>query len=77
MRQDLMEILNGLRPEVDFENAEDLISAGILDSFDIVSLIGEINDTFDVEVDFEDMTPENFNSVDAMEKLIIRLQEED
>lgn len=77
MRQDLMEILNGLRPEVDFENADDLISAGILDSFDIVSLIGEINDTFDVEVDFEDMTPENFNSVDAMEKLIIRLQEEE
>ncbi|MDO4275485.1 MAG: phosphopantetheine-binding protein [Eubacteriales bacterium] len=77
MREELMEILGELRPEVDFASEVRLIDDGILDSFDLVSLIGEINDSFDVEVSFDDIEPENFNSVDAMLKLIQKLQEED
>ena len=76
MREDLMDILKELRPEVDFENETKLIDEGILDSFDLVSLLGEINDAFDVEVGFEDIEPANFNSVDAMLKLIQKLSEE-
>lgn len=72
-----MEILAELRPEVNFASEVHLIDDGILDSFDLVSLIGEINDSFDVEVSFDDIEPENFNSVDAMLKLIQKLQEED
>lgn len=77
MREELMEILTELRPEVDFATETQLIDDGILDSFDLVSLIGEINDSFDVEISFDDIEPENFNSVDAMEKLIQKLQGEE
>lgn len=77
MREELMEILTELRPEVDFASETQLIDDGILDSFDLVSLIGELNDTFDVEISFDDIEPENFNSVDAMEKLLQKLQGEE
>lgn len=77
MKEELMEILTELRPEVDFASETQLIDDVILDSFDLVSLIGEINDSFDVEISFDDIEPENFNSVDAMEKLIRKLQGEE
>ncbi len=76
MREKLMNILQELRPELDFEKEDKLIEDGILDSFDLVSLIGEMNDQFDIEVDFDDIEPENFNSVSAMEKLIQKLKED-
>ena len=72
----LMEILKELRQDVDFETEKALIDNAILDSFDIVSLIGELNDAFGVEIEFEDMEPENFNSAEDMYKLIQRLQQE-
>lgn len=76
MREKLMNILQELRPELDFEKEDKLIENGVLDSFDLVSLIGEMNDQFDIEVDFDDIEPENFNSVSAMEKLIQKLKED-
>ena len=77
MRDELLEILNELRPEINFEVETQLIDDEVLDSFDMVSLIGEINDNFEVEVSFDDIDAENFNSVDAMLRLIQRLQEEE
>ncbi len=74
--EQFMDILKELRPDVDFENEKALMDDGILDSFDIVSLIGEINDAFDVEIPFEDMDPENFNSAEAIWQLIQRLKQE-
>lgn len=74
--EELMKILKELRPEVDFENEDKLIDNGILDSFDLVALVGEINDTFDVEVEFEDMESENFNSAKAIYAMIQRLEDE-
>lgn len=76
MEDKLMDILTELRPELDFEAETRLIDDGVLDSFDLVSLIGEINDQFDIEIDFDDIEPENFNSVSAMLELIERLKEE-
>ena len=76
MKDELMEILTEIRPDVDFENETSLIDDGILDSMDIVSLVGELDDAFDVTVGVENLLPENFNSVDAMVKLIERLQNE-
>lgn len=72
-----MAILEELRPDVDFAAQKALIDEGILDSFDIVSLVGELNDSFDIEINVEDLLPENFNSVDAMLDLIKKLLEED
>ncbi len=76
MKDELMEILTEIRPDVDFENETALIDDGVLDSMDIVSLVGELDDAFDVTVGVENLLPENFNSVDAMVKLIERLQDE-
>lgn len=76
MREELMEILERIRPDLEFENEDKLIDDGILDSFDLVSLIGEINETFDIEVSFDDIEPENFNSVEAMLELLQRLEDE-
>ena len=72
----LMEILEETRPDVDFETATTLIDDQILDSFDIISIVGEVNDAYDVEINADDLLPENFNSADAILALIIRLQEE-
>lgn len=72
----LLAILNELRPDVDFENETSLIDGGILDSFDIVSLVGELNDNYDVEINVNDLVPENFNSAENMLTLIKKLEEE-
>lgn len=73
MKEQLMEILKDLRPEVDFESEIALITDGILDSFDIVSLVAQINSEFDITIGVEELEPENFDSVDAMLALITEL----
>ena len=73
--EQLLEILQGIRPDVDFENETALIDDGILDSLDIVTLITEINDTFDVSIPAEEIVPENFNSAAALMELINKLDE--
>ena len=71
MRDTILEILEELRPDVDFEKETKLIDDKILESFDIVSLVSELTDEFDITI-----RPENFNSVDAIEKLVKELVEE-
>lgn len=73
---ELLMILSDLHPDVDFETEESLIDDMILDSFDIVSLITEINDKFDVTITAKDIIPENFNSAQALYELIQRLEDE-
>ena len=74
--EELMEILQDLHPDVDFETEEHLVDDKSLDSFDIVSLIAEINENFDIAVTAKDILPENFNSARALYALIQRLEEE-
>lgn len=71
-----MEILEELRPDVDFENEKQLITDGILESFDIVALVGELSDAFDIELHVEDLVPDNFNSIEEMMELIEKLRDE-
>ena len=75
--EELLKILNELHPDVDFETEEALIGDGILDSLDIVSLISEIGETFDVTITAKDIIPDNFNSAKAIWALIQRLEDED
>jgi acyl carrier protein len=70
----LLKILNGIRPDVDFENEKKLMDDGILDSFDVVSIISELDDEFDVRVRVTELSPENFNSVETIYKMIKRIQ---
>ena len=76
MKEQLLQILESAHPDVDYESQTRLIDDGILDSFDIIMVVTDIKDTFDVEITVENLQPENFNSVDAMMALITRLQEE-
>ncbi|HBY32508.1 MAG TPA: acyl carrier protein [Clostridiales bacterium] len=74
---ELIAILKDIHPDVDYEQATNLIDGKILDSFDIISLVSEINDKFDVVVSAEYMIPENFNSARALWELIQKLQDEE
>lgn len=71
----LLEILNDIQPDVDYENCTTLIEDGLLDSFAILSIVGELEDEFDISMTPMEIIPENFNSVEAMWKMIQRLQE--
>ena len=73
--EQLIEILKELHPDVDFYTAEGLIDDGILDSLDMVTLVTEINDRFDVSIPAEEIIPENFNSAAALFELIEKLDE--
>jgi acyl carrier protein len=71
--EELLNILEELHPDVDFETTEGLIDDQILDSFDIVTLVAEIDANFDVAIPAEELVPENFNSAQAIYALIQRL----
>ena len=68
-----MRILSELSSDFDFETEDALIDGGMLDSFDIVTLVAEIDDTFGIEIPAEALIPENFNSAKAIFALIQRL----
>ena len=74
--KEIIGILSDLHPDIDFGIEKNLIEKKILDSFDIVTLIAEINDTFDVAISAEEITPENFNSAQNIWALVERLMEE-
>ncbi len=72
----LIEILEDLQPEVDYEKTEDLIDGRYLDSLTILSLVSEIEDEFDVEIPTVEIVPANFNSAKKIWALIEKLKEE-
>lgn len=70
----LMQILNEIRPDIDFEKEEELITENFLDSFDVVALVEKISKEFDVEIQPKELVPDNFNSAKAMMIMIDRLK---
>ena len=74
--EQLMEILTALKPEIDFETETALIDEGLLDSFDMISLIAELEEAFAVEIPAEEILPENFNSAKEIWNLVERTKEE-
>lgn len=70
----LTELLIQLRPGVDFEKEEDLVSAGVMDSITIVELITVLEENFGVEITMEEFVPENFKSVRTIQEMIDRLK---
>ena len=69
----IIAILQDLHPAADFAGETALVDSGLLDSFDIITLVNELNETFGVEIGLEHLEPENFNSVAAMAGLLKRL----
>lgn len=73
--EELLEVLEGIKPEVDFENEKALVDDEILDSFDIIAILHEINSAFEVEITVADLMPENFNSLEDIWNLIQKAKE--
>lgn len=73
--EELMEILEDICPDVDFEKETALIDDKILSSFDILSIISEISDAFNVTLTPAEIIPENFNSAQALWKMICDLRQ--
>lgn len=74
--EELLNLLKDLHDDIDFETCTTLIDDSILDSVDIVTLVAEIDAEFGVAVPVEELTPENFNSAEAIYEMICRLEDE-
>ncbi|EKB49124.1 phosphopantetheine-binding protein [Cecembia lonarensis] len=68
----ILKILSDVRPDIDFESETLLVEGGLLDSFDIVSIISELNDAYEINIRVHDLKPENFNSLSAIQALVER-----
>ncbi|MEG1510059.1 MAG: phosphopantetheine-binding protein [Clostridia bacterium] len=73
----IIKILSEIDPSIDFANETHLISGKLITSLEIMQLVAELSDAFDVEITPLDILPENFESVSAIKKMIDRLIEED
>ena len=76
MLEEIIDVLKEVHPEVDYTTEDMLIDKRIFDSFDVVNVVGELMDAFDVEITAEHMVPENFNSAQSILTLIETLSEE-
>ncbi len=74
--EELLVVLEDIRPDVDFPNEKKLIDGKVLDSFDIIAVVNGLNQAFDIEIDIDDLEPENFNTIEAMWELVQQLQDE-
>ena len=74
MKEQVLAILKGVRQDVYFEKETKLIDDSILDSFDIISIVSDLNDEFDVDITADELEPENFNTLDAIVELVKSLQ---
>lgn len=75
--EELLDILNEINPDIDYETETNLIDGKCLDSLSILTLITEICDTFDIEIGPKWMKNENFNSAKAMWNMIQAIQDEE
>lgn len=69
-RKQMLEILTSVCPGINFETETSLVDDEILESLDLVTIVSEMMDVFDIELNVEDLLPENFNSLDAMVQLV-------
>ncbi len=73
--EELLELLERVRPGVDFENEKFLVDGAVLNSFDVVMIIGELNEHYDIDISVDDILPENFNSAEAIYALVEDMQD--
>lgn len=76
IKNKILQILEDMQPDIDFEKEKNLVTNCILDSFDLISLVSELNDEFDIEITAKDFIEENFNELDTLVDMVERLQEE-
>lgn len=76
IKESILDILQELHEDIDFEKEEKLVDDKILDSFDLVTLVAELGEEFDVEITAKEFVAENFNSVERLTNMIVRLIDE-
>ena len=76
IKEEILDILQELHADVDFEAERAMVDDKILDSFDLVTLVTELGDSFDVDITAKDFIAENFNDVDSLTEMIARLMDE-
>jgi len=74
--EELIEVLKGVREDVDFEGCDRLVDDGVLESLDIVLIIAALTEHYDIEISAAEVVPENFNSAASLLKMVERLSEE-
>ena len=74
MKDQVLEILEDINPDVDYETETALVDNGVLDSFELVSLVSELNNAFDINITVVDFVPDNFNTFSAIVALVERLK---
>ena len=72
-KEQILAILKKVKPTKNLENVTDIIEGGYIDSFELMSLIANLNETFHIEISLEDLVPDNFNSVEAIAQMVNRL----
>ena len=72
----ILKILKSIRDDIDFENEKNLIDGGILDSFDVISIVAELGEIYDITITADDIEPENFNSAGAILAFVERKMDE-
>lgn len=70
MREEILEILAGICPDVDFEKEKELIDGGVIDSFAVIQIVTELMEHFDIFIDADDIEPENLNSLDNICEMV-------
>lgn len=73
--EELLELLERVRPGVDFENEKYLVDGAVLNSFDVVMIIGELNEHYDIDISADEILPENFDSAEAILALVEDMQD--
>lgn len=66
MKERILKLLEGIQPDIDFENETALIDDSLLESFDVIQIVTSLMDEFDISIDADDIEPENLNSLDAI-----------
>lgn len=74
---DMIELLGGVRNDIDYQREDSLVDGRVFDSFDILSVIAAIDDELDITVPAREIIPENFNSASALLAMVQRLSDED
>ena len=75
IQERILEILSGMNADADFAHSENFIEDGLLDSFEIVNLVSELEDAFEIEIRGKDIVPENFENIDRISALIGKYKE--
>jgi acyl carrier protein len=70
MKNKIKEVLKNIRPEFDFDDSDNFLEDGMLDSFDLITLVSSLDEIFKISIEGTEMTPENFQNIDAIENLV-------